>query len=355
MEIGLIGFPQAGKRTLFELLTEGRMTERGRMLLGSAKVPDPRLDFLASLFHPRKVTPAQVDFLLLPSHLPGHTDRQHLNQFLNEARAVDALCHVIRAFETPELPHPLGKPDVARDAREMETELILADLGVAESALERLRAKKRRSPEEETQLRLLERCRETLEEGRRIEKLGFTEEEEKLLRGYGFLTARPLILAVNLSEEQLLSRSYPGKDSLPPGREVVEFSGMVEREIALLPPGERGEYLRAYGLEEPGVARICRAAYRALGLISFLTAGEEEVRAWPLREGATAREAAGKIHSHMARGFIKAEVVSFSDLERAGSMREARERGLLRLEGRDYVVRDGDVITFRFQTPSPRA
>lgn len=325
------------------------------MLLGSAKVPDHRLDFLASLFRPRKVTPAQVEFLLLPSHLPGHTERQRLNQFLTEARTVDALCHVIRAFETPELPHPLGEPDAARDAREMEAELILADLGVTESALGRLRAKKRLSPEEEAQLRLLERCREALEEGGRIEALGLGGEEEKLLRGYGFLTARPLILAVNLSEGQLLSRSYPGKEDLPGEQEVVEFSGAVEREIALLPPGEREEYLRAYGLEEPGVARLCRAAYRALGLISFLTAGEEEVRAWPLRRGATAREAAGRIHTDMARGFIKAEVVSFSDLEKAGSLREARERGLLRLEGRDYVVQDGDVITFRFQTPSPRA
>ena len=196
--------------------------------------------------------------------------------------------------------------------------------------------------------------RAALEEGRPVRDLGLGSEEERLLRGYAFLTARPLLVAVNLSEEQLRAGDYPGRAALEEhcrrqgSGEPVAFCGTVEAEIAALGEADREAFLNEYGLAEPGIARVARAAYAALGLISFLTAGEQEVRAWPIRRGLTAREAAAKIHSDMAKGFIRAEVVAFGDLAAAGSLKAARERGLVRLEGRDYVVRDGDVIVFRF-------
>ncbi len=350
MQIGIIGLPLAGKTTLFNLLTGGQAVTgggRGQVNVGVARVPDRRLDVLAAMFRPRKVTPATIEFTDLAGFVPGETDRAKLNAFLQSVRRSDALLHVVRAFESATLPHPLGSVDPARDAREVDTELLLADLQVAEAA-------RRRSSEEEAQLALLRRCRAALEEGRPVRHLGLANEEERLLRGYAFLTARPLLVAVNLSEEQLRAGDYPGRAALEEhcrrqgSGEPVAFCGAVEAEIAALDEADREAFLKEYGLAEPGIARVARAAYAALGLISFLTAGEQEVRAWPIRRGLTAREAAGKVHSDMEKGFIRAEVVAFDDLAAAGSLKAARDRGLVRLEGRDYVVRDGDVIVFRF-------
>lgn len=354
MQIGLIGLPQSGKTTLFNLLTGGDYSGgHAQVRVGTAKVPDPRLDYLAKLFNPRKITPATIQFTDLAGFLPGQSDRAKLNEFLQGVRKSDALVHVIRVFENDVLPHPLGGVDPVRDAGEVETELLLADLQVAESAVNRLQMSRKRSKEEEAQLPLLERCRAALEEGRPVRELGFDEEARRLLRGYAFLTGRPIIVAANLSEGQLRAGDYPGRLALHDycrnhGEEVVEFCGAVESEIAALDEADRAEFLAEYGLEETGIARIARAAYRALGLISFLTAGEEEVRAWPIRKGLTAKEAAGKIHSDIEKGFIRAETVAFTDLQAAGSVKAAREKGLWRLEGKDYIVRDGDVITFRF-------
>lgn len=355
MQIGIIGLPLSGKTTLFNLLTgaQGATGGRTQVNIGMARVPDPRLDFLASLFHPRKVTPATIQFTDTAGFLPGAGDRVKLNEFLEAVRRSDALVHVIRAFESESLPHPLGGVDPVRDAAEVETELLLADLQVAESAATRLAAARKRSPEEDSQRPLLERIAALLGEGRPVREAGLGDEEARLLRGFGFLTARPVLSVVNLSEEQLRAGGYAGREALAAycrerGEEPVEFCGQVELEIAGLEEGERAEFLAEYGLAEPGIARIARAAYRALGLISFLTAGEEEVRAWPIREGATARQAAGKIHSDIEKGFIRAEIVAFADLRAAGSVKVAREKGLWRLEGKDYVMKDGDVTAFRF-------
>lgn len=359
MQIGIIGLPLAGKTTLFNLLTGGEAATggaagRAQVNVGVARVPDRRLDVLAGMFHPRKVTPATIQFTDIAGFLPGEGDRAKLNAFLQGVRKSDALLHVVRAFENEALPHPLGSVDPLRDAREVDAELLLADLQVAEGAAARLAASKRRSPEEEATLALVERCRAALEEGRPVRDLGLGEEEERLLRGYAFLTARPLIVAVNLSEAQLRSGDHPGRAGLAAycaeqgGGEPVAFCGAVEAEIAALDEADREVFLAEYGLSEPGIARIARAAYAALGLVSFLTAGEDEVRAWPIRRGLTARQAAGKIHSDIEKGFIRAEVVAFADLEAAGSMKAVREQGRFRLEGRDYVVQDGDVISFRF-------
>ncbi len=358
MQIGIIGLPLSGKTTVFNLLTEGTAATGGaggrqQVNVGVARVPDERLEFLASLFHPRKVTPATIQFTDLAGFVPGERDRGRLNDFLQAVRRSDALLHVVRAFADPAVPHALGRVDPARDAADLEAELILADLDLAEKALARLRAQRRPAPAEARQAELLETCRAALEDGRPVRRLSLDPEDEKLLRGYAFLTARPMLLAVNLDEAQLERGDYPGREALREyaaghEEELVELAGRVEMEIASLDPAERASFLAGYGLEEPGIARLARAAYRALGLISFLTAGEDEVRAWPVRRGATAREAAGRIHSDMERGFIRAEVIAFDDLRRAGSVRAARERGSWRLEGRDYVVQDGDVFTFRF-------
>lgn len=354
--MGIIGLPMAGKTTLFNLLTgaaAGGGGGKAQVNVGMAKVPDRRLDFLAALFHPRKVTPAAIQFTDLAGFLPGQGDRAKLNEFLQGVRKSDALVHVVRTFESESLPHPLGGVDPVRDVEEVDTELLLADLQVAESATDRLRAARKRTKEDEAVLPILERCRAALEEGRAVRELGLGQEEERLLRGYAFLTARPLIVAANLSEEQLRAREYPRRLELQAlcarrGYELVEFSGAVELEIAALDEADRAAFLADYGLSEPGIERVAAAAYRALGLISFLTAGEEEVRAWPIRAGTTAKQAAGKIHSDIEKGFVRAEVISFEDLRAAGSVKAARERGAWRLEGRDYVVRDGDIITFRF-------
>lgn len=359
MQIGIIGLPLAGKTTLFNLLTGGGAATggaagRAQVNVGMAKVPDRRLDVLAAMFHPRKVTPAAIQFTDIAGFVPGEGDKAKLNAFLQGVRKSDALIHVIRTFESERLPHPLGAVDPARDAREVDAELILADLQVAESATARLEAGKRRSKEEEQQFALLERCRASLEEGRPVREMGLDDEAVRLLRGYAFLTERPLLIAVNVSEGELRSGTYTGRDELAAycaevGRELVEFCGEVELEIAALEDeADRGTFLAEYGLAEPGIARIARAAYRALGLVSFLTAGEDEVRAWPVRRETPAKQAAGKIHSDIEKGFIRAEVIAFADLEAAGSMKVARERGLLRLEGRDYPVQDGDVVSFRF-------
>lgn len=357
MQIGLIGLPLSGKSTLFDLLTGGEASRAGpaQLRVGVARVPDARLEFLAELFQPRRVVSATIQFTDLVGFLPGRSDRAKVNAFLEGVRRSDALVHVIRVFETPALPHPLGGVDPVRDARDMETELLLADLQAVESAQQRLAAARKKSPEDQARLELLERCRATLEEERPLRELALGEEAWRLLRGYAFLTARPTLVAVNLSEEQLRAGDYPGRDQLAAfcarlGEEPVEFCGTVELEIAALPEADRPAFLAEFGLAEPGIARLARAAYRAVGLISFLTAGEDEVRAWPIRRGSTAREAAGKVHSDMERGFIRAEVIAFDALRAAGSVRAARERGAWRLEGRDYVMQDGDVVTFRFAT-----
>ncbi|MDI3297798.1 MAG: redox-regulated ATPase YchF [Bacillota bacterium] len=358
MQIGIIGLPLSGKSTLFRLLTGGR-TEgahaggRADVRVGVAQVPDPRLDFLARIYQPRKVTPATIQLTETAGFLPGQGDRARTNEFLNAVRTSDALIHVVRTFESAELPHPRGRVDPLADVRDVDQELLLADLAVAESAAGRLRQSRRRSPEEEATLALLERVQEALGEEIPVRDMGLDEEAARLLRNYAFVSARPLLLALNLSEEQWSGRDYPRREELEAyaarhGERTVDFCARVELEVAEMEPADRQEFMRAYGIEETGIERVAKAAYASLGLVSFLTAGEDEVRAWPVPAGTTAKRAAGKIHSDLERGFIRAEVVAFDDLARLGSMKAVREAGLLRVEGKEYVVQDGDILTIRF-------
>jgi GTP-binding protein YchF len=361
LDIGLVGLPASGKTTLFTLLTGAPAGSR----VGVAQVPDRRLDALAGVFRPRKLTPATIRLTDIPGFVPGRIQRSELHAFLEAVARTDALLHVVRAFDDPSRPHALDGVDPARDARMLEEELILADLDRAETVAARLAKNHTRGPEEEMQKRTLERCAAGLAEGVPVRRLGLGEEEMASLRGFALLTARSELLALNLGEEALRAggaapealQAWCAERSIP----LVPFCGSVEAEIAALPPAERDEFLAGYGIGEPGVDRLARAAYAALGLISFLTAGEDEVLAWPIRDGTDARRAAGRIHSDIEKGFIRAEVADWEELVAAGAAQAGggatvgpgawkalRDRGRLRLEGRDYTVRDGDVINFRF-------
>jgi GTP-binding protein YchF len=353
VDVGLIGLPGSGKTTVFNLLTGagaetsafggGRVEARQAL----AVVPDPRLEVLAAMFHPRKVTYAQLRVVDVPGLSRGETGGP--NRFLNEVRAVDALVHVIRGF-----PNALGEPpQPVADAVDMELELGLADLDLLERRRERLDQQRKLTAEGRLERDVVERLIAALEAGRRIEQVALNEAEARLLRGYQFLTQKPMVWVVNLTEAAFEAGTWPGRAELEEraaslGVPLVVTAGQWEMEAMALDPEERRAFLQALGLEETGISRLARAVYRRLGLISFLTAGEDEVRAWTVAAGTTAKAAAGKIHSDIERGFIRAEVVAFEDLREAGGLAQARERGLVRMEGRDYVVQDGDVITFRF-------
>lgn len=347
MEIGVIGLPYVGKTTLLELLSGQDVTGK----VAVARVPDPRLEVLAGMFHPKKVTFATLQLTEVAGLSPGRLERGERNAFFDAVRRSDALLHVVRAFDDPAVPHPLGEVDALRDARLVEEELLLADLERTESLVQRMGKKHARSREEDMALEVLAKSAVALGEAMPLRRLDLTQDEVSALSGFGLLTLRQELVVCNASEEAL--REGQGFDDLRAwasdnAATVLAYSAKVEGEIASLPPEERGEFLAAYGLRESGTDRLARAAYGALHLISFLTAGADEVRAWPVTEGTAARKAAGKIHSDIERGFIRAEVAGYQDLEAAGNWKALKDRGGIRLEGKDYIIQDGDIVNFRF-------
>lgn len=350
MRIGLVGFPGSGKTTVFRLLTGGtaappRRAGRGEVRVGVARVPDERLERLGRLFAPRRVVFATLEVVDLGGLERG--ERSSLDAA--EIRQADALLHVVRAF-----PSSLGPPPPpAGEVEALEAELMLADLEALERRLERLRALKRRPTEaEERERALLDRIRPRLEGGAPLRAQPLAADELRLLRGFQFLSLKPILHCLNLADADLGRREalLASLDAVArtPGTRVGWVSALVEAELAALPAEEQPAFLEALGLPEPAFHRLVREAYGLLGLRSFFTIGDEEVRAWTVRAGATAVEAAGAVHSDMARGFIRAEVIGWAQLLEAGSLAEARRRGLLRLEGREYVVQDGEVCHFRF-------
>lgn len=354
MQLGILGFPKVGKTTLFNILTASQQTTdkfsaSRQTNVGVAQVPDARLAQLRDLFHPKKFTPATVEYVDIPGIRKGE-GAESLD--LAKLRTVDALVHVVRAFEDPELPHPHGGVDPARDLANLELELILADHEVVERRLERLAQSQKRGlkPEEERERDLLAgTVLPALEAERPLREVELAAEDERRLRGFQLLSARPMLVVLNVGEADLGGADAAGLGYRQrPGSEAVVVSAPIEQEIAGLAPEEQRELLEGLGLAEPSLDRVIRASYHLLGLISFFTVGEDEVRAWTLRRGARARDAAGAIHSDIERGFIRAEIVSYDDLTRAGSYAAAREQGLLRLEGKDYVMQEGDVVHFRF-------
>ena len=362
LRTALIGFPSSGKSTLFQLMTSHAEAPKGHakadVVIGVAKVPDPRLDRLSELYKPKKHTPAVVEFADLVA--PGRTGAQALLD-VGPFRQADALVHVVRAFRDPSVLHHADEIRPSADAQAMEDELLLADLAVTEKRLERIEKdlKKARTAELERERDLLTRCRVALEEGRPLRGLEMSDEERKLLRGFQFLSAKPLLLVINTDEADtsLLSDSAKAAEAAGlteflsrAGTRAVAVCAKIELEISQLDPADAQAFLADLGLTEPGVNRVIKTTYDLLGYISFLTAGEDECRAWSIPRGTRAQLAAGEIHSDIARGFIRAEVVRFEHLVARGSVATCREHGEVRLEGKEYVVDDGDVINFRFAT-----
>jgi ribosome-binding ATPase len=356
MKTAIIGLTSVGKSTLFQLLTGAPAAAAGgrpEPRVGMARVPDPRVEALSALYKPKKKTLATVEYVDVPGVAKGEGSAL---VDLPALRGVDALVHVVRAFESALVPHPDGSVDPLRDARMIELELILADLGTVDRRLERLEAniKKAHKPEDVAERALFLKVKEWLEAEHPLRELAVTDEERRRLRNYAFLTEKPVLLVANLGEGQLrdaegtIERSGLRAFAERPGFGLCPVSAPIEAEMSELSADDARAFREDLGLAEPGLDRVIRTSYTLLGLISFLTAGEDECRAWTLRRGTTAQAAAGAIHSDIERGFIRAEVVAFADLMAAGSIAACREKGTLRLEGKEYDVKDGDVINFRF-------
>jgi GTP-binding protein YchF len=358
LRAGLIGFPSSGKTALFQLLTSAREAPRptGRQdaNVGVSRVPDERLDRLTELFKPKKHTPATVEFADMGGAGGARTGAAALLD-VAPFRNADALLHVVRMFRDPSIPHAAGSVDPARDVRTMEDEVILADLGVVERRLERLErdVKKAANAELKKEQEILIRCRALLEGGTPLRTLDLPPEDARRLRGFQFLSAKPLLVVLNLDEADL-----------PQADRAVELAGIadavtganmravpicakIELEIAQLDAADAQAFMADLGLRESGLDRVIRASYELLGYISFFTVGEDENRAWSIPRGTNAQHAGGEIHTDIQRGFIRAEVVRYEHLLARGSLAACRDHGELRLEGKDYIVLDGDVINFR--------
>ena len=358
MEIGILGLAKAGKITLFNTLTASsqdtdKFAASAKTHLGVAVVSDPRLARLRDLFEPRKYTPTTVQYVDVPgmkTGVGGGGGGEALD--LTRLKTVEALMHVVRAFADPEIVHPAGRVDPARDVEAVDLELILADHDLVERRLERLvqGAKRGLKPEELREQKLLDEVvRPALEAERPLREVGLEGDDERMLRGFQLLSAKPMLIVVNVGEEAVATAD-PGAMGIRAGAgvKVITASAPIEQEISRLPPEEQREFLADLGLAEPSLDQVIRASYELLGLISMFTVGDDEVRAWTLRCGISARKAGGAIHSDIERGFIRAEVVAWDDLLRLGSLAACREHGLLRLEGKEYVVEDGEVVHFRF-------
>jgi GTP-binding protein YchF len=355
MQTGIIGLPQVGKTSLFRILTKARVDARSspnQAHVGIARVPDARVAKLAEVFQPKKITYATIEYVDIGGL---QKDREKNSASLVPLREADALAHVVRLFEDPAVPHQAGSLDAMRDIESVDIELILTDLEQAAKRIERVEKdlKKKKDNLLEAELQVLMRCRGALEAETPLRELAFKPEEQKMLTGFMFLTRKPMLYVLNLGDEEasqierVVEKYHLQKLASKEHTAVVPFCGKIEAELAELDDAESAEMMRAYGLMESGRDRLIQASYRLLGLISFLTCGEPECRAWTIERGMNAQKAAGAIHSDIERGFIKAEVVNWEDLLKAGSFAVARERGQQRLEGKEYLVQDGDVILFR--------
>jgi GTP-binding protein YchF len=358
LRAGLVGLPSSGKTTLFQLLTSAREAPRGHgkaeANVGVSRVADDRLDRLTAMFQPKKHTPATVEFADMAA---GRGDTASLLDVI-AYRNADALLHVVRAFNDPSVPHPKGSVDVRRDATTIEEELILADLGVVERRLERLEKDLRKTPSADLKKEheLLLQGRAVLDEGRALRTLGLSAEDARRLRGFQFLSAKPMLLVINLDESNVSQAEHAADANgladwlRQTGAAAVGVCAKIELEIAQLDRADASAFMADLGLKQSGLDRVIRAAYDLLGYISFFTVGDDECRAWSIPRNTLAPRAAGAIHSDIERGFIRAEVVPCDTLLERGSLAACRDRGELRLEGKDYIVADGDVINFRHAT-----
>jgi ribosome-binding ATPase len=362
MEIGIIGLPQSGRTTVFNALTEGGSSGRASAgiaaHIGTALVPEPRLTVLTEIFHPAKTTHASVTYIDIGASLKDMAQDKGIGgRLLNQLSQVDALINVVRSFKNNAVPHTEGSLDVERDIADMNLELAFSDMVILERRLARLEdsLKAAKQAEKAGILREQEaigRIKADLEKDIPVREMNLTDEEQRMIAGYQLLSAKPLVIAVNIGEEQLpeaekLINEWNSKFKAEK-RAVTAICGELEMELTQL-DGEAAEEFRGeYGLMESGAEKIIRLSYDLLGLISFFTTGPDEVKAWSVKEGTEAMKAAGKIHTDLEKGFIRAEVISYDDFIKCGSMAEAKKQGLLRLEGKTYVVQDGDLITVLF-------
>jgi GTP-binding protein YchF len=363
LRAALIGLPSSGKTTLFQLMTSIHDAPRGKgdVNIGISKVPDDRLDRLTTMFNPKKRVPATIEFTDIIAAGGGRTSAQALVDVAGYKNA-DALVHVVRAFRDPSIAHPSGSIDPARDAQTMEDELILTDLGLAERRLERIEKdlKRGKSAELEKERDLVQRCKDALEHGTPLRALQLAGDDLKRLRGFQFLSAKPLLLVINLDEADVadvgadVARAAE-KTGLTAflahaSTRAVALCAKIELEISQLGADDAKAFLADLGLTESGLDRVIRTTYELLGYISFFTVGEDECRAWSIARGTHAQLAAGEIHTDIQRGFIRAEVVAYDAFIARGSMAACRDHGEIRLEGKEYIVHDGDMINFRHAT-----
>jgi GTP-binding protein YchF len=356
MKSGIIGLPQVGKTSLFTILTKQQVTSRTNPRdahIGVATVPDERLDKLAALYDPKKLTHATIEYADVAA-----MSQEALKEsaFLNTLRTVDSLTHVLRAFEDPAIPH-VGEIDPLRDIRNVEFDLMVNDLGQIEKRQERVEKdlKRQKSAELERERDVLVRAREHLESERPLREMEMTVDEKKLVRGFMFLSEKPMLYVLNIGEDPKLGEKLDGavekfglqEVAARPNAGATAICGKVEAELAEMSEEDAAEFLGSYGLPESGLVRLIRKTYELLGLISFLTAGEDECRAWTIFKGMRAVEAAGAIHTDLEKHFIRAETIHWDQLLEAGSEANARAKGTLRLEGKDYIVKDGDILHIR--------
>lgn len=354
MRLGIIGLPSCGKTTIFNALTGGSLPtgvrgDRLQVHTAVSDVPDRRVDELSALFKPRKTIYAKVNYADIGG-LKAESAREGLpGQLLNQLSQMDGFVHVVRAFESEMVPHPSGSVDAARDLTAMEAELLLNDMLTVERRLEKLLEERKKGGGREKavierEIALFERLTEALGTERPLREAAFSPEDARAMSGFGFLTLKPVLVVVNLAEGQ----AAPALAATGVGVQVLALQGEIEMEIAQLPPDEARAFLAEYGISEAGRDRVLRASHDLLGLQSFFTVGEDEVRAWTVARGASALEAASAIHTDLERGFIRAEVIGWKDLLDLGGLPQARAAGKLRVEGRDYVVHDGEVVHIRF-------
>jgi GTP-binding protein YchF len=350
LSIGIVGLPNVGKSTLFTALTKKQVDAANYPFatiepnVGIVPVPDARLDRLAELVHPDRVVPATVEFVDIAGLVKGASEGEGLgNQFLANIRETDAIAEVVRFFSDPNVIHVDGKVDPGSDVETIKTELVLADLGTLERALPRLEKDAKRDPKLATKLEVARRLNAWMEQGHRARTMEMSDEERALVYDLHLLTMKPMLYVANVDESEI-GQTLPEIDGIAP----VPICAKIESEMAELAPDELAEYLEMEGLAEPGLNALIREAYRLLNLQSYFTAGVQEVRAWTVRIGAKAPEAAAVIHTDFERGFIKAEVISYADYDALGSEAAVKAAGKLRIEGKEYVVADGDVMHFRF-------